>query len=199
MLNEARNQSRPLEATNSDRSSPTKSDGPVQGSGSADAAQTAASAATDTFSPAKENYHHYQAGPNIVCPAELKCTSQEIADQMSRFAVPGQHPDQPVQSGQTYPVYAPVTGEFVGNVKTTISEDGLTTQNVTKPGHLLYDGQITRKAEQNSDGSWSVTTTGTGNNVIPGMATANELAGPSIFDSLDQQMRQNILLHHGQQ
>ena len=78
-------------------------------------------------------------------------------------------------------------------MRTSISSDGLTTTNVTLPGHLLYDGQITRSATQNPDGSWSVTTIGAGNNIYPGMATANELAGPGIFNNMDEQMRQNIM------
>ena len=149
------------------------------------------------YSPSREGYHRYQAGPNVVCSAVLRCTAEEIADQMSRFAVPGRSPDHPVRSLQRYPVYAPITGRFVGNVVTTVSADGLIIQNVTRPGHLLYRGQITRTAIQNPDGSWSVTTIGVGNNIKFGMATANELAGPHIFDSLDEKMRENIERHHG--
>ncbi len=149
------------------------------------------------YSVSREGYHHYQAGPNVVCSAEMRCTAEEMKDQMSRFAVPGRSPDHPVQSLQTYPVRDPATGLFVGNVTTTVSADGLIIQNVTRPGHLLYRGQITRTATQNPDGSWSVTTIGVGNNSKFGMATANELAGPHIFDSLDEKMRENIERHHG--
>ena len=149
------------------------------------------------FSPAKEGYHFYQAGPNLVAPANLYLTPAQMADQMSRFAVPGQSPDQPVQSGKTYRVYAPITGTFVGNVTTTVSSDGLTTSNETAPGHLLYDGQITRSAIENPDGSWSVITSGIGNNIYPGMATVNEEVGPDIFNNVDEQMRQNITKIYG--
>ena len=127
----------------------------------------------------------------------MQCSREEMADQMSRFAVPGQSPDHPVVSGQKYRVYAPVTGTFAGNVRTAVSPDGLTVQNTTQPGHLLYDGQITRTATQNANGSWDVTTVGTGNNIWPGMATANEVTGPGIFDNVDEQMRENIARHHG--
>ena len=116
---------------------------------------------------------------------------------MSRFAVPGQPPHDPVQSSRTYAVYDPVFGAFVGYVTTKVSPDGLTTQNRTRPGHLLHDGQITRTATQNPDGSWSVTTIGVGNNIWPGMATANTLAGPDIFNNIDEQMHRNIERHHG--
>ncbi len=149
------------------------------------------------YSPDQPGYHHYTAGPHAVCPAELQCSREEIADQMSRFAVPGQSPDQPVESGRKYRIYDPFTGLFAGRVTTTVSPDGLTTQNRTLPGHVLHDGQITRSAIRNPDGSWSVFTTGTGNNIVPLGAEANELAGPRIFDRVDKQMRQSILRHHG--
>ncbi len=159
----------------------------------------ATSSSSTVFSPSKEGYHFYHTGPNLVAPASLHVTATEMADEMSRFAVPGQSPDQPVQSGQRYPVYAPITGTFVGNVTTTVSPDGLTTINETSPGHLLYDGQVTRSAIESPDGSWSITTIGIGNNIYTGMADANELFGPDIFNNIDEKMRQNILIHHGAQ
>lgn len=47
-------------------------------------------AGTDRYSPDKPGWHDYTAGPNIVCAADERCAAQEIADQLSRFAVPGQ-------------------------------------------------------------------------------------------------------------
>ena len=73
------------------------------------------------------------------------------------------------------------------------------TSNRTHPLHILYDGQITRTATQNPDGSWSVTTIGTGNNVLPGAASMNKRVGPDIFNGIDEKMRQNIAEHHGAQ
>ena len=149
------------------------------------------------YSPERPGYHTYTSGPHVVCPAELRCSREEMADQMARFAVPGQSPDQPVQNGKPYSVYDPFTGMYAGGVFTTVSPDGLTTQNRTRPGHLLHDGQITREATQNPDGSWSVFTIGSGNNFLPLGAEANALAGPRIFERVDEQMRQEILRHHG--
>ena len=63
--------------------------------------------------------------------------------------------------------------------------------------HILHDGQITRSATQNPDGSWSVTTRGIGNNVTPGMNVANQYGSPVVFDILDERMRENIRVHHG--
>ena len=51
--------------------------------------------------------------------------------------------------------------------------------------------------QQNADGSWTITTRGFGNNVIPGMNEINEELGPSIFNELDQRLRENIDRHHG--
>lgn len=156
-------------------------------------------AVEDSFTPSKEGFHQYQSGPDVICPAALRCSPQEIANQMSRFAVPGQDPSVPVVSGQKYPVYAPGTGTFVGSVRTKLSDDGLISQNTTLPGHLLYNGEITRTASQGEDGSWSVTTIGRGNNIWPGMAAANQIAGPEIFSNVDMLMKQNIARHHGLQ
>jgi hypothetical protein len=149
------------------------------------------------YGPDKPGWHDYTAGPNVVCTAEERCTAQEIADQLSRFAVPGQNPAIPSRNGTTNPVYDPITGIYAGDVETEISQDGLTVRNTTKENHILHDGQITRSATQNPDGSWSVTTRGIGNNATPGMNVANQYGGPVIFDILDERMRENIRVHHG--
>jgi len=146
------------------------------------------------YSPSKEGWHQYQAGPNNVCTPDLQCSREEIAAQLSRYSLPGRGPSQPVETGGTYPVYA--DGIKVGTVRTTISEDGLTITNKTLEGHIFYDGKIVRKAKKDDDGSWTITTEGTGNNVYPGMNKVNERVGPGIFDSLDLQMRDNIERHH---
>lgn len=153
--------------------------------------------AAPTFSPDKPGWHDYTAGPNLVCTAEERCSREEIADHLSRFAVPGQDPRVPSENGKRYPVYDPITGIFAGDVNTTISPDGLSVRNRTLQKHIFFDGQITRSATQNPDGSWSVTTRGTGNNQILGMSVANQYGGPVIFDILDERMRENIRVHHG--
>lgn len=149
------------------------------------------------FSPDKAGWHDYTAGPNVVCTADERCSREEIADHLSRFAVPGQDPRVPSENGKTYPVYDPITGIYAGNVDTTITPDGLSVTNRTLENHIFFDGQITRFATQNADGSWSVTTRGTGNNQIFGMSVANQYGGPVVFDILDERMRENIRVHHG--
>ena len=120
-----------------------------------------------------------------------------MVDQSSRFAVPGQDASKPVENRGIYEVFDPRTGLFVGDVRTRVSDDGLTITNTTLPGHLLYDGRITRTTWQDETGAWYVDTHGTGNNVIPGMNQVNQWQGPQIFDYVDSQMRCSISMHHG--
>jgi hypothetical protein len=77
-----------------------------------------------------------------------------------------------------------------------ISEDGLTITNRTLPLHVFYEGMVTRAARQSDDGSWTVTTEGIGNNVLPGASEENQKRGPEIFKTLDERMRGNIERHH---
>jgi hypothetical protein len=153
--------------------------------------------AAGTYFPDKEGWHDYTSGPDLVCPAKLKCSRDEIADQMSRFAVPGQNPAEPVRLRSTNPVYIPGTEIRVGHVRTIITNGGLTVTNTTLKGHIFYNGEIVRTAIQDPDGSWSVITHGIGNNVIPGAADLNQETGPDIFKELDHLRAENIKIHHG--
>ena len=116
---------------------------------------------------------------------------------MSRFGVPGRDPSKPIEDGQMYAVFDPRTGLFAGWIRTYISDDGLTIRNETNPLHILYNGQIVRQATLAEDGSWYVTTRGTGNNFIPGMNAMNEWQGPKIFSFMDQQLRNYVERRHG--
>ena len=146
------------------------------------------------YSPSLPGWHNYYAGPDVVC--EAGCTPEEIADLMSRFAVPGQNPAIPVVNGQISPVYDPFTGYYAGDVVTTITNNGLTTTNTTLPGHVFYDGEIVQTATQNPDGSWSVTTHGFGNDVEFGMGEVNEFLGPEVFNDIHEQMKGYVEQHH---
>ncbi len=148
------------------------------------------------YSPMNGGWHDYTVR-DTVCAAALSCSVSEMGDQDRRFAVPGQNPSLPVVDNQKYPVYAPVTGTFVGGVLTNISPDGMTIMNTTLPGHLLYDGAVTRSLSRGPDGTWYMTTHGVGNNKIFGMSEMNQMLGPDIFRNLDDQMRSNIEVHHG--
>ena len=151
------------------------------------------------FSPTQPGWHEYHVGPTLICTSKQDCTPQEIADQMARFAFPGQNPTQPARNGKIYKVHDPRTELYAGDVSVWISPNGLTTINRTQPNHVLYDGQIVRVAARDKSGSWYVTTHGIGNNITFGMAEANTFQGPPIFRVVDAKLRQNIDRHHGKQ
>jgi len=152
-------------------------------------------------------------------PAELQCTAEEMKDYFLRFAYPGQNPANPVIDRHSYTVGYPYTNfpmQFGwGAIQVRISEDGFTSVNTTKPGHILYDGKIIRHLSQGADGAWQVTTTGYGNNTTvnvitpgspPGLNPPNEIPvslssvntwqGVGIFNDLDHQMIAYIEDHH---
>jgi hypothetical protein len=165
------------------------SDGPPPGS-------NANGASSPEFGPGKSGWHDYSAGPNLVCAAELRCSREEIADQLARFSIPGRDPSSPVVHGDGSFVFDPRTGLPGGLVTTRIEDSGLKIINQTSPAHLFYDGVVVRQATLSDDGAWFVTTRGFGNNVIPGMNMFNREQGPVIFGILDQRMRANIERHH---
>lgn len=152
---------------------------------------------TDNYSPDLPGWHDYSV-TNTVAPADMKVTPEEMRDYMSRHAYPGQDPSKPVENGQKSTVYDPRTGMWGGPIRTEVSNDGLTISNFTRPGHPLHDGRIIRTAQQQPDGSWTVTTRGYGNNLIPGMNKVNDWQGPKIFKAVDEQMAANIRAHHAQ-
>jgi len=153
-------------------------------------------AARSGYSPEKPGWHDYGT-ENEVCPAEWQCSPEEMADQLPRFAFPGQDPARPAESGSLNPVVDPTTGITAGNVRTFVTDDGRTVVNITLPDHILHDGMVERRAVQQSDGSWKVQTQGIGNNETPGMNVINNLFGPEIFDALDERLRENIGAHRG--
>jgi len=149
------------------------------------------------YSPDRPDYHDYTV-VNQVCPPEAQCSADEMKDQHLRFGVPGNPPWSPVESGHNYPAYDPWMGEFLaGPVKTTVSDDGMTITNKTQPGHRLHDGEVVRKLFQGPDGGWYVITRGQGNNIYPGYDLLNQWGGPKVFNKVDEQMRLNIMRHHG--
>jgi len=147
------------------------------------------------FSQDQPGWHDYTVGPDLICSAAQACSREEIIDQMSRYAVPGQDPSKSVINLGIYHVYDPRTGIYAGNVITTVTNQGFTITNRTLPGHLFYDGEIIRTAVQ-IDGAWYITTHGFGNNVILGANIINEWQGKKIFEYLDKEMQNNIATHH---
>ncbi|TMI99418.1 MAG: hypothetical protein E6G97_22770 [Alphaproteobacteria bacterium] len=147
------------------------------------------------FRPGEPGWHDYQAGPNLVCAGG--CSREEMVDQFARFSLPGADPSMLIEDGATYRVHIPGTDRYVGDIRTRVENDGLTIENRTVPGHIFFDGMVTRQLTQTRDGAWYVTTRGLGNNVEPGINIVNQLVGPEVFNELDRQMRANIERHHG--
>jgi hypothetical protein len=130
-----------------------------------------------------------------MCNDASAMTDEQMADVMSRFAVPGQDPSEPIQSGGKYSVSDPTltfngVGAPGGTVISQISNNGLTVTNTTTAVHFLCCGEINRTASQ-SGGAWYVSTHGTGQNIYP-MNLLNSSHGPEVFQAVDAQMRQYI-------
>src|ERR1043166_9363756 len=148
------------------------------------------------FRSDRPGWHDYRRGPTLACGAELRCSREEMADQLARFSLPGRDPSLPIEDEGTYPVHIPGTNIYAGDVETRITDGGLTIENRTKEGHIFFDGIVVRELKQSGDGAWYVTTHGFGNNVQPGSNVVNQLVGPETFAELDRQMRANIERHH---
>ncbi len=140
--------------------------------------------------------HKYQIS-NIVCPAAFACSQAQMTDALSRFAYPGQDSSKPVQDYGTYPVEpfnlsSDPKIQAKGMIQVNIFKGGLETVNRTLPGHIFYNGQVIRTLSQDSDGAWRVTTYGDGTNTNTGIALVNALAGPEIFQEVDDKMKAYI-------
>jgi RHS repeat-associated protein len=170
---------------------------------------------TGNFSPRCPGWHFYST-TNVVCPAYLNCSAEEMKYWFLRFAYPGQDPSEPVVDEQAYSVSFCINdrcfpmGPF-GKIVVNISNGGFKTTNTTDPSHILYNGQVVRRLYQEEDGAWHVSSYGYGNNTATtgtvytthgpqnvewSTAPANQLLGPYIFNNADQQMRMTILLNH---
>jgi RHS repeat-associated protein len=166
--------------------------------------------AAGNFSPRCPGWHFYRT-TNIVCPAYLQCTAEQMQNYLYRFVYPSQDSNNPVSNGDINSVWI---GIFpLGQIRTRVA--GLTITNITEPNHLMYNGQVERRAVQNSDGSWSIVTTGMGNNrQIPiaqrpspsgpvlgppaayvDYSSINTYLGPGAFNDLDQAMLNYIVEH----
>jgi RHS repeat-associated protein len=159
---------------------------------------------------------HFYTTTNMVCPAELQCTEEEMMDYLLRFAYPGQNPANRVSDLSYYSVGHPVPlfrhlpmqfGMGAIQVDTNINDNPFVSKNITRDSHVLYDGVAIRHAYQDTNGNWYVTTYGFGNNEIHtiqgafgqeiqwSMATINQVQGPKIFDQLDGEMLSYIQDH----
>jgi len=135
--------------------------------------------------------HDYETD-NIVCPAVYSCSTQEMIYYLSLYAYPGQL--GPVEDGQSYTV-SPFNlfpdGSYIysgGSIIVDVTNGGLTSTNISQSTHIFHDGKVVRELSQDADGNWLVTTTGTGTNDTPVIASAidffNQEVGPGAFNSL---------------
>ena len=87
----------------------------------------------------------------------------------------------------------------MGTVDSYVGSGGLTVDNATWAGHLLFEGQINRNAIQ-IDGSWYSITHGWGTNVYfnPITTLSNQYLGPVQFRALDDQIKTELYgaTHH---
>jgi hypothetical protein len=112
------------------------------------------------------------------------CSATDMADGLSRHAVPGVPSTQPVQSGQPYIARdAGLPFSPGGWVRSTM-QGSVHYRNQTLEGHPLHNGSVDRIAYQ-SGGDWYVATIGVGVNSSSLMALVNEYRGPAIFNQLD--------------
>ena len=143
--------------------------------------------------PDRPGWHDFLSHVNEVCSPELQCNEAAMRTYLLRFAIPGQDPAVPVQSGQRRIVKDPWQGFIPGVVRTYISSDGLEVTNNTTMFHALHSGTIVRRANKTKSGGWSMVTHGYGNNIYDLMDAANQYLGPKIFNEVDRQMADYIL------
>lgn len=152
------------------------------------------------------NVGHCYGTSNVVCPAIFSCTEAEMQEYATMFQFPGQNPMFPVQNGQTRYVFPANILAFLlmnpgvntyGAIKVYITNNGLTLTNHSLPTHIFHNGQVVRDYSQNADGSWAVTSTGTGTNAHGSMGPVidqiNDAIGPTTFDVGDTMMAAYII------
>lgn len=126
--------------------------------------------------------HHHYDFTEQVSPPGCNASNAALNDLAARFAIPGRSYDNPVSNGE---ISDASVGPFKGRIVTYVS--GTTTINVTLPGHIFYNGSVTRTTSLGSNGAIYVRTVGDGYNSSEAIAELNQLAGPPIFAKLNDQ------------
>jgi hypothetical protein len=120
--------------------------------------------------------HQYGYRDYICDTSQVGCTVANAFQGLLRNAYPGQPEGTIVQPDKTYYV----TG---GNpIHVEINYDQLYIINVTDPGHMFYNGTVTRWVEQEGNQIY-LGTFGSGTNSWVGNATENWLAGELGFNA----------------
>ena len=136
----------------------------------------------------------------------IDCTAEEVANYMSRFQYPGQWPGSPVVDGDERNVAPAEVWGFPtplcymgmcdsGTITVDVAENNpLSIDNITQPSHIFDNGDVLRTSSQDANGSWSVTTHGSGSNngygILPGhlIDQVNQRIGPVVFKAVDLQL-----------
>ena len=161
----------------------------------------------DTFTNAAGEYCHDYTTSVVVCPATAECDEAEAAQYQTQWQYPGQLPWHPVQDGESYTVFpfnlAPVLGYLNPSLiplgaalnqiispygAISVDINGLTATNRTEPTHIFHEGRVDRTISQRPDGSWVMTTHGTGTNSSAFIAAVNQYVGQATFQVVNTMM-----------
>jgi RHS repeat-associated protein len=157
----------------------------------------------DTMTNAAGQYCHDYTTPDVTfCPTTPECSETQAATYLTQFQYPGQLPWNPVQAGGSYTVFpfnlAPTLGYLTpaliplgaaldqiispyGAITVDIEPNGLAATNQTEPTHIFHQGQVENNITQHPDGSWTVSSHGTGTNSSYGVAVFNQYVGSFTF------------------
>lgn len=75
-----------------------------------------------------------------------------------------------------------------GAINVDIEDGGLAATNQTEPTHIFHQGQVENNITQHPDGSWTVSSHGTGTNSIYGVAVLNQYVGSFTFQVVHRMM-----------
>jgi RHS repeat-associated protein len=130
-------------------------------------------------------FHSYSVTGTLL--SRSNCSQAQANDAASRFAYPGQNPNNPVTAAARRASAAPGYLYPSGPISTqAISSNCF--RNVTQIGHLLHNGSVTRCILVGAGGEVGIGTVGRGHNYGAAIAESNEFFGPRIFESVDDKL-----------
>jgi len=132
------------------------------------------------------NGHSYQTPRILVCMNVSAVTSSQLANALSRFAVPGVPHSMRQANGLNFASWGMAPGGFV---TTQFSHNGLSVTNTTTSIHV-FGGSITTSYSF-SGGHVFVQTTGSGT-TDPVRDSINQTTSPEIFGRLDRDLANYI-------
>jgi hypothetical protein len=135
---------------------------------------------------------HDYVTQNTVCRDAAAASPAQRADQLSRFAYPGQDPERPARHNSENLVWdrrgpLPVPG---GVVRTRISPDGQAVQNRTTRWHV-FDGTVDRRFVE-VDGRLDVRSQGVGDSPMLFFDSINQREGARLMHHMDRAMARSM-------